>query len=475
MQLNIRELNKFIFGNKQEKFIDAKADNAVQLTMFEEEKLGEIIVVSEEVVLEHTKKKKELRLNHKGRNPLPNDLRVEEVIIKPSGDLSGLIKIGEVVTDSMEYQQGEIYIKRFVRYEYIKTSEDGLNTKRVIADLPSFPLTKSYASSSVLAYLLVSKFVDHLPIYRQIEIFKRYNITFAKSTVSNWFKEIGHLLEPLYDAFKKEVLNTNYLNVDETTLKVLDKNKKGKTHAGFYWVYYNTITNMVLFSYAQGRGGEHPREMLDGFQGFLQADGYSGYEQFEQIKGIVVSNCWAHARRKFIDAQDYDKARTAIILLEIQKLYEIERECKTKNFDATQTCAYRNKHAKSVLDALLIILEEQKLKCLPTSPLGKAISYTLNRWGKLNVYLQDGNLTIDNNLIENSIRPIAIGRKNWMFAGNHDAAQRSAMFYSFFATCKLLNINPFEWMQYVLENIKEHKIKDINQLLPQNYRKITKQ
>jgi len=197
---------------------------------------------------------------------------------------------------------------------------------------------------------------------------------------------------------------------------------------------------------------------LKNYKGYLQTDGYAAYNQFDQIEGIIVVNCWAHARHKFIDAQDFDNTKPSEVLVQIQLLYAVEKQCTENGYTAAEIKNYRQQHAVPILKTLHQILQTQLANSLPKSPLGFALQYTLAQWDKLNVYTQDGNLRIDNNLVENSIRPIAIGRNNYLFAGNHEAAGISALLYSLFATCKLHNVNPIQWLTYVFENINGHKI-----------------
>lgn len=377
--------------------------------------------------------------------------------------------VGEQITELLEYKQGELFVKKYVRPEYIKNADDGLSAKRIIAAVPNMPLQKSYVGSSLLAHLMVNKYVDHLPVHRSLQIFQRSKLTLPSNTVSNWLTGGVNLIEPLYKAHEQLVLQAKYLAVDETTIKVLDKNKKGTTHQGYFWVYYDTVNRMALFKYHPGRGGEWPKETLKNYTGYLQTDGYGGYDQFGKVEGITWLNCWAHARRKFIDAQGFDNDKASAVLILIQKLYDIERDMRKQNATPEKIQAYRQEHATPVLAALHKVITLQIANTPPSTPLGQALQYSLARWDRLNVYLTDGNLQIDTNLVENSIRPIAIGRKNYLFAGNHDAAQRSAMLYSLFTTCKLHLVNPVEWLTYVFENINDHKIKNIEALLPQNY------
>ncbi len=474
LRLQIIELQKFIFSGRQEKFKLNPNSNDQQTALFENDKLAEVVVESTKHIKAHDVKQTVVRVNHPGRKPLPAHLRREEIILTPAEDVTGLTPVGEEITEILEYQQGELYVKRYIRPEYIKPTEEDTQAKRVIAPLPNMPIAKSYVGASLLSHLMVSKYIDHLPIYRQLQMFTRQKIIIEDNTVNNWFKQGCNLIEPLFEAHERQVLSTKYLGVDETPIKVLDKTKKGTTHQGYYWVYYNTHSRQVLFKYQTGRAAEWPKETLKNYQGYLQIDGYAGYNQFDNVEGIIPLNCWAHARRKFIDAQSFDNAKASEVLTQIQLLYAVEKHCVENNYTADEIKNYRQQHAVPLLTTLHQILQTQLLSSLPKSPLGIALQYTLARWDKLNVYLQDGNLRIDNNLVENSIRPVAIGRKNYLFAGNHEAAGRSAMLYSLFATCKLHNVNPIQWLTYVFENINDHKINAIDQLLPQNYAELMK-
>lgn len=469
LQLQILELRKFIFSGKQEKFTPASNHSQQQATLFDNDKLGEVVVESVKQVKAYEVKQTTVRVNHPGRNPLPAHLRREEIHLAPAEDVTGLQPVSQQITELLEYQQGELYVKKYIRPEYLKAVQDGTQAKRIIAALPNMPIAKSYVTPSLLTHLMVSKYIDHIPIYRSLQIFKRQHITIEGNTVSNWFTQGCALLTPLYEAHVRQVLQTNYLGVDETPLKVLDKTKKGTTHQGYFWVYYNLIERQVLFKYQTGRAALWPKETLKDYQGYLQTDGYAAYDQFDGVPGIRVLNCWAHARRKFIEAQDFDNEKAGEVLVQIQLLYAIEKHCAENDYTAGEIKSYREQHAIPVLTNLHEILQRQLISSLPKSPLGKALQYTLARWEKLKIYTQDGHLRIDNNLVENSIRPVAVGRKNYLFAGNHEAAQRSAMLYSLFATCKLHNINPVEWLTYVFENINDHKINAIKELLPQNY------
>lgn len=467
LRLQVIELQKFIFSGKQEKFTPNV--NALQFDLFPTEKLADVTVTTTIETKEVITKTKSIRVNHNGRNPLPSHIRREEIILEPTEDVTGLQPVGQEITEVLEYKAGELFIKKYIRPEYIKPTEEGTQAIRAIAALPTMPIDKCIAGPSLLAYLMVSKFVDHLPIHRLLQMFLRQKVVIDAATVCGWLKAVGTLIELLYDALRQEVLNTHSLGIDETPLKVLDKNKKGTTHQGYYWVYYNTLNNLVMFNYQPGRDGGCPKDMLQGYKGHIHVDGYSAYTQFENIPDIIVSNCWAHARRKFIDAQSFDNAKASEVLTLIAQLYGVEKHCREHDFTTDQIKQARQKQSVPILAAIHLVLKTQLTTSLPNSPLGKAIQYTLSRWQKLNVYTQEGFLPIDNNLVENSIRPIAIGRKNWLFAGSHEAAGRSAMLYSLFATCRLHNIEPLQWLTEVLAKIKDHPINKIKELLPQNY------
>lgn len=464
----MRELKAIIFGSKGEKFIAPSETQIHQQDLFPADKLGSHEVVKTTLV-SYEKKQTKLTIKHPGRHPLPDTLRREVITLQPDEDVSNLKEVGREIKEHLEYLPGELFVKQIIRPEYIKPSADGLTARRIIAPLPGMPLEKSIAGPSLLTHLLVSKFVDHQPLYRQLAIFKRQNVTISHSTVSGWIKDAVALIEPVYNLHCKEVLNTNYLNADETTIKVLDKDKKGTTHRGYYWVYYDTRRKLALFDYQPGRGALYPKAMLHHFKGYLQSDGYDGYETFDKVDGITTLCCWAHARRKFFEAQQSDNYYASMVLGQIQSLYRIEDWCREHHYTPEQIKAYRAEYAIPILENMHDNLQEFLTKTLPQSPSGKAIAYTLKRWEKLCVYTTDGILQIDNNMVENSIRPVALGRKNYLFAGSHERAQDAAMLYSLFATCRLHNINPEQWLTTVFEKINNTSKEQLHLLLPQNY------
>lgn len=285
------------------------------------------------------------------------------------------------------------------------------------------------------------------------------------TTVIGWINATCELLPPLYDELKKDVLSQNYIQADETPIPVLDKDKKKSTHQGYYWVYHAPEIKMVLFDYRPGRGRDGPKEILKDFSGHLQTDGYAGYEIFD-TEGIVLHHCMAHARRKFEQALDNDKTRAEYVLAQLQKLYAIERKARQENYSPEQRYELRQRESSEILDTIGHWLKENIISVVPKSKIGEAMAYTLSRWERLCLYAADGKLEIDNNLVENVIRPVALGRKNYLFAGSHEAAQRAAMIYSFMGTCKLRGVEPLAWLTETLRKLPDHKANQLRDLLP---------
>lgn len=478
LEWQLKEMRRLIFGASKERF--ESSNNPFQLTLpFEvkESSDKQTVAVKEKVEYERNKPSKD-KQQHPGRLSFPEHLPVEEIIIEPNVDTTGMVCIGKEITEELEYTPSQLSVKRIIRPKYAtgqtETEQaDNENQKSIIiAELPSRPINKCMAGSGLLSHIMVSKFVDHLPFYRQIEIFKREGVEIKSSTIDGWQTALCNLLAPLYDELKKQVLGQGYLQADESPIDVLQNkgdNKKNKTHQGYYWVYHSPPQKILLFDYRSTRGGEAPRELLKDFKGYLQTDGYSGYDQFAKRENIVMVNCMAHARRYFEKALKADELRASQMLTLMQGLYAVERFCRDANFNNEQRRIYRLQEAQPILEEMAVwIGHHQFMEMEPTNPLRKAIFYMSERWSELCNYMFDGALEMDNNLIENKIRPMVIGRKNYLFAGSHNGAERAAMFYSFFGTCKMHNINPHAWLKYVLENINDWHYNKLHQLLPQN-------
>jgi len=465
LQFRIDQMNRLLYGSKRERFIKDADENQMTLPF---DIVEETAPEKQEETITYVRKKAK-RVNHPGRMALPDHLPVKEIVIEPQEDTTGMKCIGKEVTDQLELVPARLFIKRYIRPKYIKPeNEDTLTQTGVIAGLPVFPIEKGIAGPGLLAQIMIDKFVDHLPIYRQIERFKREGVKISSSTINGWQESISSLLWPLYETLKSRVLQQGYIQADETPIQVLDKTKQGKTHKGYYWIYHSPLEKTVFFDYQHGRSQKRPAELLKGFKGYLQTDGYVVYDLISKSKDITHLNCMAHARRKFEKALDYDKKRAEYAMEMFQKLYAIEARAREDELSATQRYELRLSEALPVLNELGKWIVQTYKEVIPKSPVGQAVAYCLPRWDNLLNYLHDGSLEIDNNRAENAIRPIALGRKNYLFAGSERGAQRAAMFYSFFATCKKNQVNPFDWLKKVLEIIPEHKVSKLHELLPQN-------
>ena len=462
MKFELSQLKRMVFGSKRERFVSNGEDGQMSLP-FEVEALPDNTESpTEEIAFT---RRKANRKNHHGRLPLPDHLPVEEIVIEPEEDVTGLKCIGSEVTDELEYNAAILKIKRYIRHKYAMANNEGVIT----GNLPTRPIDKCIAGPGLLAHIHVSKFVYHMPFYRQAQRLKtEHQVVVPRSTIDSWQTGTANLVWPLYEELKRQVLGQGYIQLDETPIKVLDQRKKGTTHRGYYWVYHSPIEHMAFFDYQEGRGREGPRKLLTDFKGYLQTDGYKVYDWFGVQKDITLVNCMAHARRAVEKSLDDDHKRAEYAMQEIQKLYLVERKAREQGLSAEQRHELRLDESLPILNALGTWMAEQIKTTLPKSPFGKALIYSVSRWDHLMAYLKDGHLEIDNNLCENAIRPNALGRKNHLFAGSHSGAQKAAMFYSFFGTCKMNDVDPFIWFKTVLKIIPDYPANKLADLLPQN-------
>lgn len=454
------QLKRLVFGSRHERFAPAipQEQLALGLEVQTTQPPGPALQK-----IEYTRRKKQTTDKiHTGRMKLPANLPREQVIIEPDQDVTGWTRIGEEITEELERIPGKLFVRQYVRPKYAKPDGEGV----VIGELPPRPIDKGIPGPGLLAQIIIDKYTDHLPVYRQVQRFEREGIKLPASTLTDWISGTCSLLEPLYEVHRKLALSSNYLQADETPIKVLDKDKKGTTHRGFHWVYHAPQERLILFDYREGRGREGPTECLKDFKGFLQTDGYAVYEDFDKRVEITLLHCMAHARRKFDEAKGNDLARASYVLTEMQKLYALERQTRENELSHDDLYQLRQQQALPVLVDLKTWMLENYKAVLPQSAIGQALHYSLQRWDKLCLYTTDGRLQIDNNLVENVIRPVAIGRKNYLFAGSHNGARRAAMLYSFLGTCKINNVNPFEWLRHVLNVIPTHPVNKIHELLP---------
>jgi transposase len=463
LKTEISNLRRMIFGQKRERFVPEKNDK--QLTFLDELVPSE--PMSETEKISYTRKKKKQK--HPVRQLLPAHFIREEIIIEPEEDITGLKKIGEEITEELEYEPGKIHVNRYIRPKYALANDEGV----VIGVLPARPIEKGIAGPGLLAHICISKFVDHLPLYRQQQIFKRLGLDLAASTINGWVKASYELIKPLVELMQEQVLQSGYLMVDETPIKVQDPGVKGKNHQGYYWVYYDPLSKQIFFNYKKGRGRAGPNQILENFKGHLQTDGYAGYNELGKRDDITPMGCMAHARRKFAEARDSDQERADWMLHHIQLLYKIEANARDNLYTHEKRYKERQQHSKVVMEVMRTWLDAEAMQVLPQNAIGKAIKYMLNQWSRLEMYLTDGKLEIDNNLVENAIRPIALGRKNYLFAGSHNGAEWAAAFYSLLSNAKLQGVEPFAYLRDILSRISDHPYNKLDQLLPKNCKNST--
>jgi len=417
--------------------------------------------------------------NHKGRKPLPDELARQTIELEPSEEekVCPVCKgakqcIGSEVTEKLEYAPASFYVKKYVRNKYAcKSCQSNVS----IAQLPAMAIDKGIAGEGLLAHIITSKYADHLPLNRLEGILKRHNVDINVSTMCDWVGNCADLLEPLVKRMHEKILSSPKINTDDTSIPVKSKSRKGSTYNGYLWVYIDDKSN-VVFDFTANRSRNGPVSFIGkDYKGYVQADAYSGYDELFRTTEAVEVGCHAHARRKFEYALDSDPVRSARMMVLWGKLYEIEKRAKEENYDSAQLLQARQKEAKPILAEIKTVLDEYKNQVLPKSPMGKAITYSLNQWNFLLRYADDPILDIDNNLAERTLRMVVIGRKNYMFAGSEAGAKRAAIIYSLVASCKLNDIDPFAYFDNVLRKVSTHPASRIDELLPNNWGKSNSQ
>lgn len=467
LRFQMEKLQKMLFASKGERFISTTPDAAQMVLELNVESIPAPEITTEEVTYTRNKIAKKEKPSH-SRMPLPAHLpRIIQEIEPPADEIIGMKRIAPVISETLEYKEPELYVLQTVRWKYAPENGDCV----VIAPLPSQVIPRGNAGPSLLAYLLVSKMVDHLPFYRLVQILKRVGINLAESTMNDWMAKVCRLIEPLYELLKKEVLGSGYLQSDDTIHKVLTHDKPGASHRGYMMAYLAPLAKLLFFDYQPNRNRQVVHDVLQDYQGVVQTDGLNIYDNLADRTGIILLACWAHTRRKYSDARSYDPERAEQMLTWIQQLYEVEKQVREDALDVEQTYALRQEKSKPILDEMHIWLVDQggNPMILSKSPIGDALKYTLPLWDRLSNYITDGRYLIDNNPIENSIRPLVLGRKNYLFAGSHEGAKRLAMIYSFTGSCKLNGVNPQTWLADVLARIQDTKQSKLINLLPDRW------
>ena len=466
LKLMVEKFRHMVFGKKSEKLV-----LKLEQMEFELEE-DETTQAEAEAIAERVAPTKEAKPRCE-RKPLPEHLKREEVTHKPDSDCcpdcgGGLRHFGDDISEQLEYVPECFKVIRHVRPKFTCTGCDRV----VEAPAPSRPIERGLAAPSLLAHVIVSKYADHLPLFRQSEIYARQGVEIPRSTMAGWVGAASDLLSPLVDAIQKHVLAGRKLHADDTPMPVLAPGN-GKTKTGRLWTYVRDerpageqTAPAVWFAYSEDRRGEHPRQHLKSFTGALQADAYAG---FHHLYGnhIYEAACWAHARRKFHDIHlAHASPTTTEALARIGALYAIEDEIRGKPVGLR--LSVRQTRARPLLDDVRKWMEKVLRSLSSKSETAAAIRYALSRWRALTRYTEDGLLEIDNSAAERALRAVALGRKNFLFAGSDCGGERAAAMYTLIGSAKLNGLDPELYLRTVLAQIADHPISQIQDLLPWN-------
>lgn len=471
----LKEENKRLMLSKFSATSEKFNPNQAELIFDEAENPGVFDDVDDDIINipSHLRKKT-------GRTKIPEHITRVEVVYDLADtdkfcdhDGHALHQIGEEVSEQLEIIPASVQVKRSVRLKYAcRHCDQGIKT----ATAPKQPIPKSLASPSLLAGIVVNKYQDGLPLYRQQSILKRAGIELPRATLSNWMIQCAELLTPLINLFRDRLLESTLIHMDETPIQVLKEPDKPATSKSYMWLQCSGEHDhpVVLYDYSPTRSGEVPKQLLEGYRGLLQTDGYAGYRGVADNDGIELIGCWAHARRKFDTAIKANKGIQGAVngnagraMNEIQKLYRIEKQIKGKTPE--EIYKIRQRKSKPIIEKLRQWLEETKPTITPKSLTGKALTYLDNQWPYLTAYLDHGAAAIDNNKAERAIRPFVIGRKNWLFANSVKGAKASSTLYSLIETAKANEIEPWHYLNLVFKDLPNATtIEDIEALLPWN-------
>lgn len=474
LQERIRELtaqvawlNRQLFGRKSEKLRvydpnmpDLFADEFSGLRQQAEEKRDEAVEKIEKESVEDVKRN---RQNRKMIEDLPV---LETDTIEPKGvDLSLYRRIGEEITKVVKHKPGMLYVKVIIRPKYALKDSTLLppaGQKGVeIAPMPLMPVDKCIADTSLLAEILLQKYEYHVPFYRQIQQYRHLGMKgLTESTLDGWFKKTVELLKPLYEELKREVFSCDYVQVDETTVPVINR-EKHKADKEYLWMVRSVMERLVIFHYDGGSRAGAVIESLENqynFKGYLQCDGFAGYETaFKANPDVRLLNCLVHIRRHFEQALDENREMAQHALTQIQHIYKIERQCDEAGLSYDERRQKRQELARPIMEAMKVWMETEGIKYSPGSLTGKAITYAYTKWDNIIRCLDDGRLYWDDNLAENVQRPITLSRKNFLFCGNHEAAVNMSVICSLLATCKAHEVNPRVYLNDVIAQMPYHK------------------
>lgn len=458
-----RDLMRRLFGPKSEKM------DPMQLALALEAIEADKKMVEAEPPVPPEKPEPRRAKQGGGRRPVPQHLPVERVVIDiPQEQRVGMIMIREEVNEEIDYKPSQFIRRQIVRPVYVSANKE---ESPVQALAPKRVIPGSSVGTSLIAHILVSRFCDHLPYYRLEQIAARQGVALERQKMGAWVEHAALLLMTPYEQLKQEVLKSGYVQVDETPIKVMDPERPNATRASWLWIYHAPTTKCLVFDYNISRGQDSPRAFFPpDWRGVVQCDGYGVYPAlFDQREGVTLAGCWAHARRAWVNVVDQGGHDVAEVLALIQKLYRVEAEIK----DASPEERSRLRSLRSIIPLARIktVCDQVRLTALPSSDLGKAASYVVDRWPQLALYAQPGfgRLVIDNNPAERGIRPTALGKKNWLFIGHPDAGWRSAVIYSLVGSCKLAGVNPFDYFVWALNRLASATTSTVGRLLPTDF------
>jgi transposase len=479
----LRTIKKMLYGIRSEKrhqpTDQGKIEVGHQLSLpMEVDSWGVCKITSRRRIPEHMRVIKSTAPKKPGgRHDFPPGLPEEIIIIDADNKPANAKCVGYVDQQQLACDPIRWYIKTIRRMVYLAPVDDQLKYKQLIARLPPHPIPKCKVDISVLVMLITDKYLYHLPVWRQRQRFLQYGIDLPYSTLCSLTNRTCEALEPLWHLLLKEITVSGLLHVDETSFRVLDKDKKKgkKSHIGWMWATMNPVQRIACFLYQKGRGKKDISSVLQGYKGYLMTDAYGAYTKYGKQPGVTHQQCLSHARRYFMYALENDMARAGYALDHFfGPLYDIEQECKVLQLDYDGITANRQSQSLPILKEFREWLAEELPKTIAGTPIYKAIAYVLNHFEALIKYTTDGMLLIDNNQLEGQIRAIAVGRMNYLFAGSHRGGELAAIIYSLMATCKLQNIDPATWLEDVLRRIPVQPEDKLIELLPQFWKPLSK-
>jgi len=468
LEHRLADLLRRLFGSRSERYVPD------QFVMDDILKAGEKAAEEPPAAVVAVKATERRKAAPHGRSEIPDHFEREEIILdipeaqKVDAQGQALVKLRDEISEKVAWRGGCWYVKRFIRPVYVEADRQGDGTVQC-APMPDSPINKCKADTSVLALVAVKKWADHLPVYRQREIFLREGLKIATTTLDAWAIEPILACEPLYEALKTKVLASPVIHTDDSPVD-LQVPKRGSTKEARLWVYLRGIgPPLRFFEFTTDRRKERPGEILKHYRGYVQADAYSGYDTlFNSREDIIEVGCWAHARRKFDEAKGSAPMQSCEMLGLIRLLYDIER--RVKDSSEEQRLAARQSDSLPLLKTFFERVEKMVPSTLPSQPLGKALTYVLNQRKALMRYTTDGRLNIDNNRAENAIRPLAIGRKNWLFAGSERGGKACAIALSLIQSAKALEINCYDYLHDVYNRIMSHPVNRLHELLPDEWK-----